>query len=347
MPAALQLLEVGYPVRAILRRDDHRAVRLRKAGAEIVVGNLHDLRDLRRALKDVQRAYHCQPFAPNLLHGSMLFAIAAEEAKLEVVAHLGAWNPHPEHVAVHQREQWAAGSILPWMPSVDVIHLNPGLFAFTYFLSLPLVAQFGLLSLPHGDGLNAPPSNEDIASVAVHALIQPEEHIGKHYRPTGPKLISGYDAAEAMASALGRRVKYQPSSDKLFTKAAIAMGFSRFEVSQVRYYMKEVRNGVYAEGGPTDHVLEVTGRNPEDFLTIAQRYTRVPEARRSFANQFRAANLLIKTMATRVPDLTAWLDSVRQPTVSNGKLAHEIPDWVERASQQRPSLLQTQSLAKS
>ena len=74
------------------RRDGHgRSERLNAAGAEIFAGNLYDMRDLRAALRDVQRAYYCPPFAPNLLHGAMLFALAAEEARLEVVARSGSW----------------------------------------------------------------------------------------------------------------------------------------------------------------------------------------------------------------------------------------------------------------
>lgn len=84
--AVLELLRKGFPVRAFVRRNDARSETLRTAGAEIFVGDLFDLSDLRRALIDVQRAYHCPPFGPNLLHGMMLFALAAEEAKLEVVA---------------------------------------------------------------------------------------------------------------------------------------------------------------------------------------------------------------------------------------------------------------------
>ena len=72
--AVTQLLEKGFPVRAFVRRQDARSERLKEAGAEIFVGNLFDIRDLRKALVDVQRAYHCLPFGPNLLHGSMLFA---------------------------------------------------------------------------------------------------------------------------------------------------------------------------------------------------------------------------------------------------------------------------------
>ncbi len=82
----LELLRKGFPVRAFVRRQDARSEKLKQAGAEIFVGDLFDLSDLRKALVDVQRAYHSPPVAPNLLHGMMLFALAAEEAKLEVVA---------------------------------------------------------------------------------------------------------------------------------------------------------------------------------------------------------------------------------------------------------------------
>ncbi len=67
--AVTELLKKGFPVRAFVRRQDARSTRLKEAGAEIFVGDLLDMRDLRRALVDVQRAYHCPPFAPNLLHG--------------------------------------------------------------------------------------------------------------------------------------------------------------------------------------------------------------------------------------------------------------------------------------
>jgi NAD(P)H dehydrogenase (quinone) len=61
MPTALFLLQKGFPVRALVRRQDARATRLRDAGAEIVVGSLENFRDLERAMKGVARAYFCPP----------------------------------------------------------------------------------------------------------------------------------------------------------------------------------------------------------------------------------------------------------------------------------------------
>ena len=181
--AVLQLLEKGFPVRAFVRRRDTRSDALERAGAEIAVGNLFDLRDLRQALVGVQRAYHCPPFAPNLLNGAMMFALAAEEAKLEVVALLSGWNPHPTHPSLVTREHWIANQLYRWMPSVDVIHINPGLFAFFYLLGLPAIVHMGMLVAPFGDGKNAPPANEDIARVAAGVLSDPGPHVGGNCRP--------------------------------------------------------------------------------------------------------------------------------------------------------------------
>jgi len=84
--AVLELLKLGFPVRAMVRQQDARAEVLKKAGAEIFVGDQLNFEDLRAAMRGVQRAYHCPPFAPNVLENMMFFAIAAEEARLEVVA---------------------------------------------------------------------------------------------------------------------------------------------------------------------------------------------------------------------------------------------------------------------
>ena len=62
--AVLELLGKGFPVRAFVRRKDARSETLRKAGAEIFVGDLFDLGDLRvnknwHSKKDAQP--HCSP----------------------------------------------------------------------------------------------------------------------------------------------------------------------------------------------------------------------------------------------------------------------------------------------
>jgi len=338
-----QLLQKGYPVRAFVRRQDARSEHLRKAGAEIFIGDLFDMRDLRKALVDVQRAYYCAPFAANVLHGSMLFALAAEEARLEVVALMAAWNPHPIHPSIHQREHWLTDNIYQWMPTVDVIYVNPGLFAFTYFFGLPAVANFGKLMLPFGEGLNAPPSNEDIASVIAGVLENPESHINKNYRPTGPKLISGHDVAEIFGRILDREVSYQDVPTRMFTKAAKALGFPNFEIAQIRHYAEELRGGTYAIGAPTDHVELVTGRLPEDFEITARRYIENPELvfpGFKVRNKLEAAWLMLRTILTKAPDLDKWESERGYPLLSEPVLAHDSEEWMVTAKLQGLALLE-------
>lgn len=340
--AVLELLRMGFPVRAFVRRDDARAERLRKAGAEVVVGNLFDLRDLQRAMIDVQRAYHCPPFEPNLLHNAMLFALAAEEAKLEVIALMSAWNPHPTHPAVVTREHWIANNLYRWMPSVDVIYVNPGLFAFNYLLGLPFNVHFGMLMAPFGEGLNAPPSNEDIGRVAAAVLADPSRHVGHCYRPTGPKLVSPQDVAGILSKVLGRRVKYQETSVTMFAKAGAAQGFPFYAIAWGRHFYEELRRGAFAVGAPTDHVEMLCGRRPDDFETIARRYVAEPDLiwpGLKAGTRLGALRLLLKTLVTRVPDLDRWEREHFLPRLAAPQLAHESAEWHASADRKRLFLL--------
>ncbi len=340
--AVLQLLEKGFPVRAFVRRRDARSEALEKAGAEIAVGDLFDLRDLRKALVGVQRAYHCPPFAANLLNGAMLFAIAAEEAKLEVVALMSGWNPHSTHPSIVTREHWIANQLYRWMPSVDVIHINPGIFAFLYLLGLPAIKHFGMLVAPFGNGKNAPPSNEDIARVAVGVLANPGPHVGKSYRPTGPELLSPHDIAGILTNVTGRKVKYKDSSMKMFAKAAKALGASEFEIAQIRYYAEEIRHGAYETGAPTDHVERITGRKPESFESIARRYLDNPSLihpRFSKGGKLAAFAFMFRMLLSRVPNFDQWEREKGFPVLNEPVLAHESEEWRATAERQELNLL--------
>lgn len=344
--AALELLEKGFPVRAFVRRRDTRADVLQRAGAELIVGDLFDMRDLRRALADVQRAYYCPPFAPNLLHGTMLFALAAEEARLEVVALMSQWNPHPTHPSVVTREHWIANQLYRWMPSVDVIHVNPGLFAFLYLLGLPAIVQMGRLLAPFGEGRNAPPSNEDIARVAAGVLTDPAPHVGKSYRPTGPELLSTHEIADILTDVVGRRVKYQNVPLKMFTKAAKAFGFPTFEISQMRNYAEDLRGGAFEIGAPTDHVEAVTGQKPERFEDIAHRYIDNPKLihpNLAVGSRLEAMAFMVRVMLTRVPDMDHWERERGHPLLGSPVLAQDSEEWRTTAEKQQLNLLSIQA----
>ena len=340
--AVLDLLSKDFPVRALVRRRDARSAALEKAGAEIITGDLFDFQDLRRALDGVQRAYHCPPFGPNLLNGASLFALAAEEAKLEVVALMSGWNPHPTHPAIVTREHWMANQLYRWMPTVDVIHVNPGIFAFIYLLGLPAIVHLGMLAAPFGNGRNAPPFNGDIGRVAAGVLADPARHIGKTYRPTGPELLSPGDIADILTRVVGRKVRYQDSSPRMFAKAATTLGVTDFEISQMLHYAEEIRQGVFEVGAPTDHVEAITGRKPESFETIARRYLDNPSLIApglTNTGKLGAMAFMARMLLSRPPRFDRWERDHGHPVLSDIVLASDSPEWRAHAERQELYLL--------
>ncbi len=338
---AMQLLDKDYPVRAFVKRHDVRAQRLKDAGAEIYVGDLFSIKDMREAMAGVQRAYHCAPTAPNPLHFGSVFAVAAAENKVEHVVVLSQWLSNPNHPSFATRETWLNESIIKQFRDMTVTVNNVGWFADNYFMVLEPAAQLGILPMPLGDGEtknNAPPSNEDIAAVNVGALIDPGSHAGRTYRPTGPDLLSPNDIADTIGRVLGRKVSYQNISENIFLKAITSMrpsGYSDAVVTQLRLYAEEYRRGTFAVGGPTKAVLEVGGREPESFEATARRViAQRPEATQTLGNRFRAVRNFLKILVTPLPDVAAIEARRGHVLLAAPNFAQSDQEWLDEHDDQ-------------
>jgi NAD(P)H dehydrogenase (quinone) len=201
-----QLLQQGVTTRAFVHRDDERSARLRAAGAEVLVGDMFDIGQIQAALDGVDRLYFNPPYHPHALDSAVAFAMAARRSSVEAVVALGQWLASPEHPSLMTRHAWLTDKLFDLLPNTAHIAVDPGYFADNYLQVVPLAAQLGVLPVPTGNGRNAPPSNEDIARVAVGALLNPHRHDGRVYRPTGPTLLSGADIADAVGEALGLKL---------------------------------------------------------------------------------------------------------------------------------------------
>jgi NAD(P)H dehydrogenase (quinone) len=288
---AVQLLEKGVTTRALVHRDDGRSARLRALGAEVVVGDMFDIGQVQAALEGVDRLYFNPPYHPHALDSAVAFAVAARRSGVQAVVALGQWLASPEHPSLMTRHAWLTDKLFELLPDTAHVAVDPGYFADNYLQLVPLAAQLGVLPVPTGAGRNAPPSNEDIARVAVGALLDPHRHDGRAYRPTGPTLLSGADIAHAVGEALGRRVRHIDIPAWMFMRAvrvnAKRLRVDLFFESSLRHYLPEYALGTWEVGGPTTHVRDVAGVEPEDFLTIARRYVTGPETRRTASNLIR------------------------------------------------------------
>jgi uncharacterized protein YbjT (DUF2867 family) len=329
-PSAKQLLARGFPVRALVHREDARSEALRRAGAEVVLGSLESFEDLAKAMDGVQRAYFCPPLSPGSLRRATTFATAAEAARLEVVVALSQWLADSNHRALHAREKWLAGHVFDWLPNVDVITVNPGWFADNYFAALEGAAQLGLFAMPLGDGTNAPPSNEDVARVIVGLLADPAPHLGRSYRPTGPSLLAPEEIAATLGKILGRRVKYQNAPLPLFLKVAKALGLPDYVIAQLYVFLQDYQRNSFGVGAPTDAVVAVGGSPPEDFEAITRRYVATSRvAKRTVVGTLRALWNVVTALATPSPDLVAIARRLELPELPRATLAADSATWRE------------------
>jgi NAD(P)H dehydrogenase (quinone) len=212
--------------------------------------------------------------------------------------------------------------------AVGVITINPGWFADNYMAALEPISQFGLMALPLGTGLNAPPSNGDIAKVIVGGLIDPAPYLGKTFRPTGPKLLSPEEIAFTFGKVLGRKVRYQNAPMALFLKFGKSIGVSDFILTQLYFFLQDYQRGSFGVGAPTDTVRDMGDSEPEDFETIVRHYVaKSAFAKRTMALRARAAWNLVWALMTPAPNLDALAERLNIPSIPHASLAADSLSW--------------------
>ena len=293
-----ELLAKGVPVRAVVHSKDDRSEALERIGAETVVADLFDPEQLLEVMRGTQRAYYLPFYDPYMIQSATAFAVAAREAKLEAVVSLGQWLASPTHPSLATRQAWLMDRVFSMVPGVAHVRVNPGYFADNYLQMLGYAVHAGVFPDITSDGKDAPPSNEDIGRVVAAALLDPDRHAGKRYRPTGPALLSVSEMAETLSRVVGRKIRRVDLPWRLFVKAARRANVGDFLVSNLRYYLEDHRQGAFALGAPTHDVLEVTGRPAEDFETTARRYAGRLTAQRTIANRLRTWTDLLLTPLT-------------------------------------------------
>lgn len=323
-----ELLEAGYPVRALVRREDARAAALRARGVEIAIADMVEPERVAAAMRGVQRAYWLPPYDHEMLTGAAVFATAARDARLEAIVSLSQWLASPAHPAFLTRQHWLADRILASLPDVALTVVNPGFFADSpYLATIGMAAHLGVMPWLYGDSRTAPPSVNDIARVVVAALMDPQRHAGRTYRPTGPALLSGDDMASILSRVLGRTVRSIPTPARVFLKGAHLDGYPMALLSGMEHYIEEHRRGAFAIGAPNDDVALVTGRPAESFETVAHRLASLPANRRSSSRTLREfARFLVMPFA-RGPNTRRYLRDLRIVAPTPAQYTGESAIW--------------------
>ena len=270
----------GEPVRAMVRRDEARANRLREVGAEVVIGDLNSPADVVDAMRDVTRVFYNTYISFDYLQEvAIVCAVARELGALEVIVNLSQMTVSQMTLTSGQepraqRLYWLAEQIMNWS-GAPVVHVRP-----TVLLDNPLftvlarrsVRDRDVLALPFGTGRTSPIAAEDVARVVAALLLNPPE-AGQVYGLTGPQVLDIKGLAEQYSRALGRTISAEDISyDDWVRQYLRTSGLSDLVQQHLATVARLHRENRYDRS--THDVEQVTGQSPQ---TVEQYVASHPE----------------------------------------------------------------------
>jgi len=141
-------------------------------------------------------------------------------------------------------------------------------FSESFFLE-PILE--GFVALPQSEVKVPYVDTEDIADVAVVALLN-EEHNGKIYQLTGPRLLTFKEAISEISEATNRSIVFTPITLPAYAKAMKEQGVPDDFVWLVEYLFSEVL-GNPSNSEITNDIEIVLGRKPKDFSDYVKETT--------------------------------------------------------------------------
>jgi len=206
----------GVAVRALVRREDERAARLRPLGAEVVIADLTRPEEVVPALKGCRRVYFGMSVSASYLEATLVMAAAAlAQGDIELLVNMSQMSVSqmdlthttgsPQHL-----QHWLGEQAINWS-GLPTIHLRPTVFQENPFFmgwAADSIARSGALRLPFGTGRSSPVAARDVADVAATLLLDPAPPIGHVIELTGPSSSDLHAMAEDYSAALGFAVRY-------------------------------------------------------------------------------------------------------------------------------------------
>jgi uncharacterized protein YbjT (DUF2867 family) len=269
------LLERELPVRAMVRREDDRAVALRAAGAEVVVGDLLEPADVFRVVSGCRRVYFGMSVSAGYLEATVIIAAVVRELGVDALVNMSQMTVSQMSIqhttpSPQQRQHWLSEQALAWS-GLPVVTIRPTVYLEGFFLPLtrPSVRDRGRIELPFGRGKTNPVATDDVARVVAAVLADPGPHLGQIYELTGPRSQDMNGVAREYSDALNREVTYSDIPPEVWERELKKVGLPDHLTRHLVTMAELNRAGRYDR--LTDGVERVTGRSAKsirDFVSL-------------------------------------------------------------------------------
>ena len=258
------LLDRGLQVRAMVHREDDRAMALRAAGAEVVVGDLLEPADVDRIVGGCRRVYFGMSVSAGYLEATVTMAAVAREVGLSALVNMSQMTVSQMSIqnttpSPQQRQHWLSEQALAWS-GLPVVTIRPTVFLEGFFLPLtgPSVRDRSRIELPFGRGKTSPVATADVARVVAAVLADPGPHLGRVYELTGPRSQDMHGVAQEYSDALNRGITYSDIAPEDWERELKKAGLPEHLTKHLVTMAELNRAGRYDR--MTDGVERVTGR---------------------------------------------------------------------------------------
>jgi len=259
------LLEKGIPVRALVHKLDARSDALRELGAEVVQGDLLDRDSVRASLRGIKRAYFTYSVTDGLLEATTIFAIAAREAKTELIVNNSQLQGARKAPSFRNMQHGLADRIFDWA-EMGAVHLHaPPYYENVRTLVRKSVAEQSTVFLPWGDGSATIPlvGAEDVSRVAATLLADPKTSSAIEYdliaaTPTVQEIV------DTLSATLQRPIQYVGITDEQWTEA-MRDHINPHALDHLSHLWRYFRSG---EGGRGERRSEEARRVTDTIRTV-------------------------------------------------------------------------------
>jgi uncharacterized protein YbjT (DUF2867 family) len=225
------------------------------------------------AFRGIDKLFLLTPFQSNMVDLTSNLVMEAKDARVKYIVKQSVMGADAEPGITPGRLHRQAEKIIE-ESGIPFTFLRPNFFMqnFVNFYSHFIKTQ-GAFYAPAGDAKVSFVDVRDIASVAVHALIndsQQQQHKQKAYDITGGEALSYGEAAEILSNEVGKKINYVNISDEDARKGMKDMGMDEWTITSMIELFEITREGYVSTISPV--VEQVTGNKPVTFSQFAKDY---------------------------------------------------------------------------
>jgi NAD(P)H dehydrogenase (quinone) len=271
-PVVEQGLKTGLDVRAVIRGEDERSKRLRDAGAEIVIGDVHDMSSVRQLVKGVDRIYFAYPpHGGRLVEATANIAIAARDEGISGIVNMSQITTRESARSPLSHHHWLSENVFD-QADVGAVHIRPTFFMENLLLFCSqTIATEGKIYLPYGTRSHAPIAASDIARSVVALLLDPMPHAGERPILTGPDNLSIAEMAEVIGHEIGRSVEYVDLPVEQWREILMhQIGVPEFLANHLHQVAIDHQEGIFDQ--QTDTVEMLTGVAAQSLAEFVRKH---------------------------------------------------------------------------